>query len=152
MNEMFRLVCFLFLPFLYYVLLVLYMKKPAIGTPIWPHCGVHSAWSKQDWKFNSYSRNYKSKARKIWRSWKMKAKFWSIWIFRLKKQLNWQFLGLYSSWPPQLLSSVKGARTSLTERDISSWIELLNFQTVCGDQNILLIIHDCQVYLFLLVI
>ena len=36
-----------------YVLLVLYMKKPAIGTPIWPHCGVHSVWSKQDWKFNS---------------------------------------------------------------------------------------------------
>ena len=29
----------------------------------------------------------RSKARKIWQSWKMKAKFWSIWILRLNK--NW---------------------------------------------------------------
>ena len=73
-------------------------------------------------------------------------------------RLNWNFLVLYHSWPPQLLSSVKGAGASLTEisscgRDhilIWSWIKLLKFQTACADQNILLIIHDCQIFLALL--
>ena len=79
---------------------------------------------KQLWKtlklLDQYSRNYiRSKARKIWRSWKMKAKFWSIWILPLSKQrLNWPFLGLYSSWPPQLLSSVKGFRASGPNWDV----------------------------------
>ena len=36
-----------------------------------------------------YSRNYmRSKARKIWRSWKMKAKFWSIWILHINNEIE----------------------------------------------------------------
>ena len=39
-----------------------------------------------------YSRNYlTSKARKIWRSWKIKTKFWSVWISR-KINKNKSFL------------------------------------------------------------
>ena len=54
-------------------------------------------------------------------------------------RLNWKCLGLYSSWPPQLLSNVKGAGASLTE--MSSWERYLKLDRatqfsngVCGSK------------------
>ena len=87
----------------------------------------------QKWEFHSEilgdkqdlfcSRNYiRSKARKICQLWKMNAKDLIRLSFVHKRwncRLNWKFLGLYSSWPSQLLSNVKGAGASLTE--MSSW-------------------------------
>ena len=49
-----------------------------------------------------YIKNYiRSKVRKIWRSWKMEAKFWSIWILRRNHLIedwieNWLFWSYWS--------------------------------------------------------
>ena len=60
--------------------------------------------------------------------------------------LNWKIIG----WPPRLLIIVKAAVISLTE--MSSWERYLKLDRATQLSNILLIIHDCQVNLFLLLI